>query len=75
MPIAEQWAALTAKLRGHFAYHGIAGNIASLGRFRYQARRVSCTSSAMPPLGGQGTHPLGAFRRAWSGGSRCPRPG
>ena len=39
-PIKEQWAALTAKLRGHFAYYGITGNIASLGSFRYHVRRA-----------------------------------
>ncbi len=39
-PVKDQWATLTANLRGHFAYYGIAGNIASLGRFRYQARRT-----------------------------------
>jgi RNA-directed DNA polymerase len=40
LPIKEQWSALTAKLRGHFAYYGIPGNFASLGRFRYHARRA-----------------------------------
>ena len=36
----EQWTALTAKLRGHFAYYGITGNIASLSRFRYHVSRA-----------------------------------
>jgi group II intron reverse transcriptase/maturase len=40
MPVKEQWGTLTAKLRGHFAYYGIAGNIASLARFRHQVRRA-----------------------------------
>ena len=40
MPVKEQWGTLAAKLRGHFAYYGIAGNIASLGRFRHQASRT-----------------------------------
>ena len=40
LPIKEQWAALTRKLRGHFAYYGILGNIASLGRFRYHVTRA-----------------------------------
>lgn len=40
MPIKEQWPILAAKLRGHFGYYGIPGNIASLGRFRYHARRA-----------------------------------
>jgi len=40
LTIMEQWAALARKLRGHFAYYGIAGNIASLRRFRYHVTRV-----------------------------------
>jgi RNA-directed DNA polymerase len=40
LPVKEQWQALTAKLRGHFAYYGIPGNFASLGRFRYHARQA-----------------------------------
>jgi RNA-directed DNA polymerase len=40
MSIMEQWSALTKKLRGHFAYYGIPGNIASLHRFRYHVTRV-----------------------------------
>ena len=38
--IQEQWEALTAKLRGHYAYYGITGNIASLLDFRYHVRRA-----------------------------------
>ena len=38
--LPEQWAALTAKLRGHFAYYGITGNSRSIGNFRYHARQV-----------------------------------
>ncbi len=38
LPISEQQAALTAKLRGHFAYYGITGNSRSLSNFRYHAR-------------------------------------
>ena len=40
LPITEQWDTLTRKLRGHFAYYGIAGNLASLGRFRYHVTRA-----------------------------------
>jgi RNA-directed DNA polymerase len=40
LPISEQWVALTRKLRGHFAYYGITGNMASLGRFRYHVTRA-----------------------------------
>ena len=39
-PVKEQWAALTAKLLGHFAYYGIAGNIASLRDFRDHVRHA-----------------------------------
>jgi group II intron reverse transcriptase/maturase len=38
--LREQWAALTAKLRGHYAYYGIPGNSRCLGGVRYHARRV-----------------------------------
>jgi RNA-directed DNA polymerase len=38
--IQEQWEALTAKLRGHYAYYGITGNIASLSSFRYHVIRI-----------------------------------
>jgi len=40
LPVKEQWETLTGKLRGHFAYYGITGNIESLNRFRYQATRA-----------------------------------
>ena len=39
-PVKEQWAALTSKLRGHFAYYGITGNFASLRNFRYRVTRA-----------------------------------
>jgi RNA-directed DNA polymerase len=40
LSLPEQQAALTAKLRGHFAYYGITGNSRSLSTFRYHARRA-----------------------------------
>jgi RNA-directed DNA polymerase len=40
LPVKEQWAALTSKLRGHFAYYGITGNYASLSDFRYHVTRA-----------------------------------
>jgi RNA-directed DNA polymerase len=40
LSLPKQWAALTAKLRGHYAYYGIAGNSRSLGGVRYYVRRV-----------------------------------
>ena len=40
LPIQEQWAALTAKLRGHFAYYGITGNSRASSSFRYHVRRA-----------------------------------
>jgi hypothetical protein len=39
-PIEAQWAAPTARLRGHFAYHGIAGNLAGLHAFRCRVTRA-----------------------------------
>jgi group II intron reverse transcriptase/maturase len=39
-PLPEQWAALTAKLRGHYAYYGITGNSRCLGSFRHHAGRA-----------------------------------
>lgn len=38
LPPAEQWAALTAKLRGHYAYYGITGNFARLRTSRFRVR-------------------------------------
>ena len=38
-PIREQWKMLCAKVRGHYGYYGITGNIRSLGRFLHQVRR------------------------------------
>uniref|UniRef100_UPI003AF6E494 reverse transcriptase domain-containing protein n=3 Tax=Thiolapillus sp. TaxID=2017437 RepID=UPI003AF6E494 len=35
-PLAWQWKELSAKLRGHYAYYGIRGNLRSLGEYRYQ---------------------------------------
>lgn len=40
LSLPEQQAALTAKLRGHFAYYGITGNSRSLSTFRHHARRA-----------------------------------
>jgi RNA-directed DNA polymerase len=40
LSLPEQWVALTAKLRGHYAYYGIAGNSRCLGSIRYRVRRV-----------------------------------
>jgi hypothetical protein len=39
-PVGEQHQALWQKLRGHFAYYGIIGNLAALLRFRYEVLRV-----------------------------------
>jgi len=38
-PIREQWKELCAKVRGHYGYYGITGNIRSLGKFLYQVVR------------------------------------
>src|SRR4029077_18890277 len=37
-PIPEQHATLSRKLRGHYAYYGITGNMPALLRFQYAVR-------------------------------------
>lgn len=39
-PVAEQHAELNRKLRGHYAYYGITGNIAALSRFCREVERA-----------------------------------
>jgi group II intron reverse transcriptase/maturase len=39
-PIADQHQTLGQKLRGHFAYYGVIGNLPCLQRFRYEVLRV-----------------------------------
>jgi len=39
-PVREQHKSLCAKLRGHFQYYGINGNIRSLGKFSYKVKRL-----------------------------------
>jgi RNA-directed DNA polymerase len=39
-PIPEQHAQLVAKMRGHYAYFGISGNIRRLSWYAYQVRRI-----------------------------------
>ena len=38
--VADQQAALSRKLQGHYAYYGITGNARALGRFLHEVRRV-----------------------------------
>ena len=40
LPVREQWKKLSAKVRGHYCYYGITGNIAALANFRYLVVRV-----------------------------------
>ena len=40
LPIKEQHQKLTQKLRGHYGYYGITGNIARLQKFREATRRI-----------------------------------
>jgi RNA-directed DNA polymerase len=40
LPIKQQWVALTSKLRGHYAYYAIIGNMARVGSFLYHVRRA-----------------------------------
>ena len=39
-PIQEQYAELCRKVRGHYAYYGISGNVKALARFRYCVERL-----------------------------------
>jgi RNA-directed DNA polymerase len=39
-PIGEQHQSLWQKLRGHFAYYGVIGNLVCLPRFRYEVVRL-----------------------------------
>ena len=38
--LRDQQAALSRKLRGHYAYSGITGNVQALSRFRYEVERL-----------------------------------
>jgi RNA-directed DNA polymerase len=40
LPIPEQHTQLVAKMRGHYAYYGIAGNSRRLSWYAYQVRRI-----------------------------------
>jgi hypothetical protein len=40
LPILDQFARLSAKLVGHFAYYGITGNVWQLGRYRQQVMKT-----------------------------------
>jgi RNA-directed DNA polymerase len=40
LPIPEQWLALTSKLRGHYAYYAVIGNIARVNSLLYHVRRA-----------------------------------
>jgi hypothetical protein len=39
-PLDEQHQALSRKLRGHYAYYGLSGNIRALSTFRFQVERT-----------------------------------
>jgi len=39
-PVAEQHAMLNRKLRGHYAYYGVTGNVRALSRFRREVERA-----------------------------------
>ena len=40
LPIGEQHRVLCLKLRGHFSYYGLIGNLRCLQRFRYEVVRL-----------------------------------
>lgn len=39
-PVSWQWEALSSKLRGHYGYYGITGNMRSVELFRWQVERL-----------------------------------
>ena len=39
-PVIEQWKMLSSKLRGHYGYYGIMGNVRSVGLFRHTTERI-----------------------------------
>ena len=39
-PLRTQWAELSAKLKGHYAYYGVRGNMDALKRFRAAVRAI-----------------------------------
>ena len=41
LPVKEWWPILAAKLRGHYQYYGVSGNMPSLQRFRHLALRLA----------------------------------
>jgi RNA-directed DNA polymerase len=41
-PVSWQWRILSQKLRGHYEYFGITGNLVAIDRFREQVRTVWC---------------------------------
>ena len=43
LPLKEQHAALSRRLRGHFQYFGVNGNFRSLARVQYRTRRLWMT--------------------------------
>jgi group II intron reverse transcriptase/maturase len=39
LPLVEQWEAINRKLRGHYAYYGVTGNVGALCRYRFETER------------------------------------
>ena len=48
--LRDQQAALSRKLRGHYAYYGITGNFQALNRFRFEVERLWRKSCSGPPI-------------------------
>jgi RNA-directed DNA polymerase len=76
LPIREQYQALVAKLRGHYQYYGVIGNLPSLHRFYYAvvclwqkwlSRRQRCGQMPWPQY-------LGLLRRLVLPWPRAPVP-
>lgn len=46
LPMADWWAQLAAKVRGHFQYYGVSGNSPALTRYAQCVRRLVCQALA-----------------------------
>ena len=41
LPVKEWWPILAAKLRGHYQYYGVSGNMPSISRYHHLAVRLT----------------------------------
>jgi len=68
----EWWPVLCAKLRGHYQYYGVNGNMRSLNQF-YNLVEKRRTGRSGPPSGGSRT-PVSPSSRRWTPSTSRPSP-